>query len=83
MAREVCSYICSCNTCQRSKPFVHVPAGFLQPLPILAYSWELGSLNFIVDLPKTTSGFDAILVVIDCLSKMAHFLPMHTKVTGP
>ena len=83
MARDVRAYVRSCDTCQRVKPSTQVPAGLLQPLPIPDKKWESVSLDFIVDLPKTPSGFDAILVVIDRLSKMAHFIPTHTNASAP
>ncbi|GJP62116.1 hypothetical protein CLOP_g19211 [Closterium sp. NIES-67] len=40
--------------------------------------WQVVSLDFITGLPTTTSGHDAILVVIDKFSKMGHFIPTHT-----
>ena len=77
------SYVRSCDTCQRVKPSTQVRASLFQPLPIVDKKWESVSLDFIVDLPKIPSGFDAILVVIDRLSKMAHFIPNHTNASGP
>ena len=37
-------------------------------------SWDDITMDFIMGLPKTTNGFDAILVIVDCLTKFAHFL---------
>ena len=51
MARDVRSYVRSCDTCQRAKPCTQVPAGLLQSLPILDQKWESISLDFIVGLP--------------------------------
>ncbi|GJP64564.1 hypothetical protein CLOP_g21539 [Closterium sp. NIES-67] len=48
------------------------------PLPIPEQLWQVVSLDFITGLPTTTSDHDAILVVIDKLSKMGHFIPTHT-----
>ena len=77
MARDVRDYVRSFDSRQRVKPSTQVPVGLLQPLPIPDQKWESVSLDFIVNLPKTPSGFDAILVVIDRLNKMAHFIPTH------
>ncbi|GJP29588.1 hypothetical protein CLOM_g17696, partial [Closterium sp. NIES-68] len=47
-------------------------------LPVSEQPWQVVSLDFITGLPTTTSGHDAILVVIDKFSKMGHFIPTHT-----
>ena len=52
---------------------------YLQPLPILVWKWEDISLDFIVGLPRTSSGFDSIWVIVDRLTKSAHFLPVDTR----
>ncbi|GJP33858.1 hypothetical protein CLOM_g12728 [Closterium sp. NIES-68] len=49
-----------------------------KPLPVPEQPWQVVSLDFITGLPPTTSGHDAILVVIDKFSKMGHFIPTHT-----
>jgi hypothetical protein len=51
-------------------------AGELQPLPIPAWKWKDISMDFIVGLPKTSRGFDSIWVIVDRLTKSAHFLPV-------
>jgi len=48
----------------------------LQPLPIPAWKWDDISMDFIVGLPKMAKGFDSIWVIVDRLTKTAHFLPM-------
>jgi hypothetical protein len=44
--------------------------------------WEEISMDFIVGLPKTQSGYDSIWVIVDCLSKVAHFIPVKTTYKG-
>ena len=51
-------------------------AGLLEPLPILEWNWEVISMDFITGLPKSKKQNDSIFVVIDKLSKAAHFIPM-------
>jgi hypothetical protein len=53
-------------------------AGTLQPLPIPSWKWEDLSMDFIVGLPNTSRHHDSIWVIVDRLTKTAHFLPVHT-----
>ncbi|GJP84341.1 hypothetical protein CLOP_g14407 [Closterium sp. NIES-67] len=78
MADDVQKFVTSCDTCQRMKSSKQKKAGLLQPLPVPEQPWQVVSLDFITGLPPTTSGHDAILVVIDKFSKMGHFIPTHT-----
>jgi hypothetical protein len=55
------------------------PAGLLQPLSILEWKWDDISMDFIVGLPWMAREFDSIWVIVDCLSKSAHFIPVHTR----
>ncbi|GJP69308.1 hypothetical protein CLOP_g742 [Closterium sp. NIES-67] len=53
-------------------------AGLLQPLPVPEQPWQVASLDFSTGLPTTTSGHNAILVIINKLSKMGHSILTHT-----
>ncbi|GJP60469.1 hypothetical protein CLOP_g17685 [Closterium sp. NIES-67] len=78
MADDVLKFVTSCDTCQRMKSSKQKKAGLLQPLPVPEQPWQVVSLDFITGLPPTSSGHDAILVVIHKFSKMGHFIPTHT-----
>ncbi|CDJ67551.1 Gag-pol, related [Eimeria necatrix] len=71
----------SCAHCRASKSFNQRPAGLLQQLLIPSSRWAHVSLDFITDLPLTTTGHDLILVMADSLSKMAHFVPAKKSFT--
>jgi hypothetical protein len=58
------------------------PAGILQPLPIPLWKWDKVQMDFITGLPKSQKGHDAILVVVDQLSKVAHFLLVKETITA-
>jgi len=54
-------------------------AGMLQPLPIPSWKWEDIGMDFIVGLPRTSHGYDSIWVIVDRLTKAAHFFPVKTS----
>ena len=53
--------------------------GYLEPLPIPIWKWEDISMDFIVGLPRTTKGYNSNWVIMDRLTKSAHFLPVNSK----
>jgi hypothetical protein len=78
MKREIAKYVSECDLCQRIKASHLKVAGTLQPLSIPSWKWEDISMDFIVVLPNTSQKHDSIWVIIDRLTKTAHFLPVHT-----
>ena len=76
-------YVRSCLICQRTKSENRKPAGLLKPLPIPNRRWQCVTMDFIVQLPKTKNGYDAIMVVVDKLTKRAYFIPTTTTATAP
>ena len=81
MRQSVVEYCRSCLSCGRNKPRRHKPYGILQPLPIPKRPWESVSMDFIEQLPPS-SGFSAIFVVVDRLSKQAIFMPTTDKINS-
>ena len=81
MELDVKDYIQSCVTCQQVKARRGRPFGLLQPMPIPAQPWDVVSMDFIVDLPESR-GYNAIMVVIDYVSKQAHFVPTKPLLTA-
>jgi hypothetical protein len=77
------SYVTSCDACQRNKPSQQSPMGLLQPLPIPSSPWQQVSMDLITALPKSHSGNDAIVVFVDKLTKMVHYVATTTNVTAP
>jgi hypothetical protein len=81
MKIEIARYVAKCDTCQKVKAVHLKSAGELQPLLIPSWKWEDINMDFIVGLPKTSKGFDSIWVIVDRLTKSAHFLPV--QITYP
>ena len=78
MYRDIQKYVQSCDSCQRNKPITSSPAGLLQPLDIPQRNWDGISMDFITKLPVSEEK-DAIMVVVDRLSKMTHLIPTTTN----
>jgi hypothetical protein len=78
MKREIAKYVSKCDTCQRVKASHLKVASTLQPLPVPAWKWEDICMDFIVGLPNTSRHHDSIWVIVDRLTKTAHFLPVYT-----
>jgi hypothetical protein len=76
MKAEIAEYLDRCQYCQQVKAKHQHPTDLLHPLPIPEWKWETISLEFITGLPKTQKQNDSIMVVIDKLSKYAHFIPV-------
>jgi hypothetical protein len=82
MKGAIAEYVALCDNCQRVKAERQRPAGLLQPLKIPHWKWEEISMDFIVGLPTTQSGYDSIWVIIDHFSKVAHFILVKSMYKG-
>ncbi|GJT03130.1 putative nucleotidyltransferase, ribonuclease H [Tanacetum coccineum] len=76
MKQEVARFVAKCLTCQQVKIEHQRASGLLQPLDIPTWKWEQISMDFVTRLPRTFKKNDAIWVVVDRLTKSAHFLPI-------
>ena len=81
MRKMVKNYVNTCNTCAWNKAPRYKPHDQLHPLLIPTVPWSSVSMDYIVELPLS-GGFNAILVCIDHLTKMAHFCATTTNVTA-
>ncbi|GJP56566.1 hypothetical protein CLOM_g15622 [Closterium sp. NIES-68] len=79
---DVQQYVTSCAACQCMKSSRLRPAGLLQPLEPPSRSWQQMMMDFVTGLPTGSSSNNAILVVVDRLTKMAHFAACKTTITA-
>jgi hypothetical protein len=82
LKRDVAAHVVECDICQRVKVEHQRPTGLFHPLKIPEWKWEEISMDFIVGLPHTSIGYDSIWVIVDRLTKVAHFIPARTNYTG-
>lgn len=69
-------FIYACLIFHKSKIEHHKSSGLMQPLSILEWKWDRISMDFVTSFPKTAKGCDSIWVIIDRLTKSAHFIPI-------
>jgi hypothetical protein len=78
MKREIAKYMSEHDTCRRVKADHLRPTRNLQPLSIPEWKRENICMDFIVGLPRTSRGYNSIWVIVDRLTKLAHFIPVST-----
>ena len=83
MQEDIQDYVNSCILCQSNKSNTNKPQGLMQSIKCADKRWETISMDFIGPLTKCKNGYDAILVVVDTLTKYASFIPTHTTATAP
>ena len=83
MKKDVVRFVASCLECQLVKAEHRHPAGLLQPHVIPESKWEVISMDFIVGLPMTARRHDSIFLVVDTLTKSAHFVTVKTTYQAP
>jgi hypothetical protein len=81
MWKTIKDFVTTCDICSRFKVPCHRSYGLLCPLPIPKKPWSSISMDFITDL-SSSKAFDSIFVVVDRLTKMAHFMSCNKMVIG-
>ena len=76
MKRDISKYVAKCLMCQQVKAKHQVPSGLLNPLPIPQWKWDNITMDFLSGFPLIQRKHDAIWVIMDRLTKSAHFLPI-------
>nr|GEV69808.1 putative reverse transcriptase domain-containing protein [Tanacetum cinerariifolium] len=76
MKADITTYISKCLTCAKVKAEHQRPSGLLVQPAIPKWKWDNITMDFITKLPMSSQGFDTICVIVDRLTKSAHFLPI-------
>ncbi|KAI3683026.1 hypothetical protein L1987_83492 [Smallanthus sonchifolius] len=76
MKKGIALYVAKCLTCSKVKAEHQRPSGLLEQPEITVWKWENLAMDFVTKLPRTSSGYDSIWVIIDRLTKSTHFLPI-------
>jgi hypothetical protein len=82
LKRDVAAHVGVCDICQRVKAEHQRPAELLHLLKVPEWKWEEIGMDFITGLSRTLKGYDSIWVIVDRLTKVAHFIPVNTTYKG-
>lgn len=67
-------FLAKCLDCQQVKAECKHPGGLLQPIMIPEWKWEVISMDFIIYFLRTSRKHDSIMVMVDMLTKVVHFI---------
>ena len=81
MKKHVGYFVRQCLTCQQVKAEHQKPLGLLHPLQVVEWNWEHVMMDFVIHFPRTLQGHDAVWVIVNQLSKSAHFLVVRMTFT--
>ena len=81
MKRDVAQFVAACLTCQKAKVEHQRPGGLLHQLDIPVWKWDSIAMDFVTHLPRTVRGHDSVWVIVDRLTKSAHFLPVNLRIS--
>ena len=82
MSKDIRKHTKECDICQRTKNTTQPPSGELNPLPISSRPWQSVGIDYLMPIPESKNGNNAIIIVVDRLTKMAHFIPTQNTVTA-
>ena len=79
MKRDIAEFVAKCSTCQQVKIEHQKPSGSMQEFTIPTWKWEKVNMDFVTGLPRTRHQNDLVWVIIDRMTKSAHFLSIRTS----
>ena len=82
MKKDLAEFVAQCPTCQQVKVEHQKPGGYMQCIEIPTWKWDMTNMDFVTGLPRSVNKFDSIWVIVDRLTKSAHFLPVRSDYTA-
>ncbi|XP_070046842.1 uncharacterized protein [Nicotiana tomentosiformis] len=82
MKKNIAEFVAQCTSCQQVKIEHQKPGGLMQTIEIPTWKWEAINMDFITGLPRSNRKFDSIWVIVDRLTKSAHFLLVRSTYTA-
>ncbi|KAK8681399.1 hypothetical protein V6N13_053803 [Hibiscus sabdariffa] len=82
MMAAIIDYVLRCLTCQKVKVEHRAPTGLLQPLKFPQWKWERITMDFVTGLPITPRKNDSVWVIVDRLTKSAHFILVRVNMSS-
>ncbi|GJZ84247.1 putative reverse transcriptase domain-containing protein [Tanacetum coccineum] len=79
MKADIATYVSKCLTCLQVKAEHQKASGLLVQFEIPQWKWDNITMDFVTKLPRTSSGYHTLRVIVDHLNKSAYFLPMSTR----
>ncbi|KAA3484111.1 integrase [Gossypium australe] len=76
MKKDISEFVSRCLICQQVKAEHQVPSGLLHHIMVPEWKWDRITMDFVMGLPLTPKKKDAVWVVVDRLTKSAHFIPV-------
>ncbi|KAH0681196.1 hypothetical protein KY284_022281 [Solanum tuberosum] len=81
MKKSIAEFVAQCPNCQQVKVEHQKPGGYMQCIELPIWKWDMINMDFVTGLPRSFRKFDSIWVIVDRLTKSAHFLPVKTTYT--
>ena len=78
MKNDIAEIVAKCPNCQQVKAEHQRPGGLAQNIELPKWKWEVINIDFITRLPRSRRKHDSIWVIVDIMTKSAHFLPVNT-----
>ncbi|XP_049348983.1 uncharacterized protein LOC125813541 [Solanum verrucosum] len=81
MKKNIAIFVAQCPNCRQVKVEHQKPGGYMQWIELPIWKWDMINMDFVTSLPRSFRKFDSIWVIVDRLTKSAHFLPVKTTYT--
>ena len=82
MKKNIAEFVAQCPNCQQVKVEHQKPEGYMQRIKLPIWKWDIINMDFVTGLPRLFQNFDSIWVIVEKLTKAAHFSQVKTTYTA-